>query len=161
MVPGYRFWVGPIALQCFVRISDQKNSCNTKVVFNHLTVTHIYIYIYTYIYIYYIYIIITPYIYIYTYIYIYYIYTHAFIHACLLVIHSLVIMQQQLHSSVIIFHHHSSSVIFTSSFPSSFVSCSSFRPQCHLVVTLFAKMPPHHQLCTHFTLRGGCFIFPG
>ena len=34
MVPGYRFWVGPIALQCFVRISDKKN-CNTKVVFNH------------------------------------------------------------------------------------------------------------------------------
>ena len=34
MVPGYRFWVGPIALPCFVRISDKKN-CNTKVVFNH------------------------------------------------------------------------------------------------------------------------------
>ena len=38
LVPGYRFWEGPIALQCFVHISDKKNSCNTKVskvVFNH------------------------------------------------------------------------------------------------------------------------------
>ena len=35
MVPGYRFWGVPIALQCFVHISDKKNSRNTKVVFNH------------------------------------------------------------------------------------------------------------------------------
>ena len=34
-VAGYRFWGGPIALQGFVQISDKKNSCNTKVVFNH------------------------------------------------------------------------------------------------------------------------------
>ena len=33
MVPGYRFWGGPIALQCSVHIS--KDSCNTKMVFNH------------------------------------------------------------------------------------------------------------------------------
>ena len=55
MVPGYRFWEGPIALQCFVHISDKKNSCNTKVVFNHFdrdSCIYIYVYIYIYIHIY-------------------------------------------------------------------------------------------------------------
>ena len=46
MVPGYRFWGCPIALQCFVHISDKKNSCNTKVVFNHFhRGSYVYIYI--------------------------------------------------------------------------------------------------------------------
>ena len=30
MVPGYRFWGGPIALQRFVHISDKNNSCTSK-----------------------------------------------------------------------------------------------------------------------------------
>ena len=50
-VPGYRFWGGPIALQCFVRICDKKNSCNTKVVFNHFdrdSCIYIYMIIYAY-----------------------------------------------------------------------------------------------------------------
>ena len=48
MVTGYGFWGGPIALQYFVHISDKKNSCNTKMVFNHFY-RHSYTY---YIYIY-------------------------------------------------------------------------------------------------------------
>ena len=35
MVPDYRFWGGPIALQCFVHISDKKTPAILKVVFNH------------------------------------------------------------------------------------------------------------------------------
>ena len=51
IVPGYRFWEGSIALQCFVHISDKKNSCNTKVVFNHFgRDSYIYIYMCVHIY---------------------------------------------------------------------------------------------------------------
>ena len=39
MVPGYRFWGGPIALQCFVHISDKKTPA-IKWSSTILTVTH-------------------------------------------------------------------------------------------------------------------------
>ena len=48
MVPDYRFWVGPYRFTVF------KNSCNTKVAFNHCDgdshtrIMYIYIYMYTY-----------------------------------------------------------------------------------------------------------------
>ena len=45
MVPGYRFW-GSLSLYSVSCISLTKNSCNTKVVFNHFDrASYIYIYI--------------------------------------------------------------------------------------------------------------------